>query len=295
MTGFARASGEINTELRNICWQFEIKSVNGKSLDIKIKLPPQYEELSFELKKIASQYLQRGSVSVFLDIKSTQNDAPLYINEELLNSLTNKAIDLYKDNRNDLEKPRSSDLLAMKGVVEIQETPLSETETSLIYQSLKSDFEKLCQNLVQDRKAEGEKIKIALLAILDKIKTITANIEQIAETLPEKIKSKLNEQISFWLSDTSISEDRLAQEVVFYITRADIREEIDRLKAHIKTATEMLNCSEAIGRRLDFLCQELNREANTTCSKSFDIELTSCGMELKALIEQFREQIQNIE
>lgn len=295
MTGFARTSGELNTELRNICWQFEIKSVNGKSLDIKTKLPPQYEELSFELKRIASQYLQRGNVSVFLDIKSTQTDASICINEELLNNLTNKAIDLYRDNRNDLEKPRSSELLAMKGVVEIQEAPLSETEINLINQALKIDFENLCQNLAQDRKSEGEKIKTALLIILDKIKKNTDDIEKIAESLPERIKTKLHEQINFWLKDTSISEDRLAQEIVFYITRADIKEEIDRLKAHTKTATEMLNSSEAIGRRLDFLCQELNREANTTCSKSFDIELTSCGMELKALIEQFREQIQNIE
>ena len=121
-------------------------------------------------------------------------------------------------------------------------------------------------------------------------------IEKIAVTLPEKIKEKLQEQLKQWLDPSvQLGEDRLAQEIVFYVTRADIREEIDRLQAHIKTAKNLLKSNEAVGRRLDFLCQELNREANTTCSKSMDLSITNLGMDLKALIEQFREQIQNIE
>ena len=130
---------------------------------------------------------------------------------------------------------------------------------------------------------------------MEKISAIVQRLEDIANSQPEKIKKKLDEQIKQWLGDANINEDRLAQEVVLYVTRADVREEIDRLKAHIQTAAELLNSSEAVGRRLDFLCQELNREANTTCSKSSDVEQTALGMELKALIEQFREQIQNIE
>ena len=142
---------------------------------------------------------------------------------------------------------------------------------------------------------EGEKIKNALGTILEKINEITLNIEKIFETLPEKLKEKLLAQIKSVSDDISISEDRLAQEIVLMVTRADIKEEIDRLKTHIKSAYNLLESDEAVGRRLDFLCQELNREANTTCSKASDIAITNMGMELKALIEQFREQVQNIE
>ena len=295
MTGFARSAGEFNTDLHNICWQFEIKSVNGKVLDIKTKLPLQYDDLSFELKRIAAKYLQRGNVSVFLELQNTKSDATPQINQEFLYELTNKALDLYRSYSGEVEKPRSSELLAMRGVVEIVETPLSDEDECKLRTALLEDFENLCKKLCEDRRKEGEKIKQALVDILQQINTIVSKVEKIAETLPEKIRAKLEEQLKIWLGDASISEDRLAQEVVFYVTKADIKEEIDRLKAHLKSAREFLDSSDAVGRRLDFLCQELNREANTTCSKSSDIELTACGMELKALIEQFREQVQNIE
>ena len=125
---------------------------------------------------------------------------------------------------------------------------------------------------------------------------MVSKVDEIAQNLPARLKDKLQQQIALWLEPSNqISEERLAQEVVLYVTKADIQEEIDRLKAHIKTAGELLNNGGNIGRRLDFLCQELNRESNTICSKSAEIELTNCGMELKALIEQFREQVQNIE
>lgn len=295
MTGFARTVGELQTDLRNISWQMEIKSVNGKQLDVKTKLPLQYEELGFDLKKIAANFLQRGSVSVFLEIKNDQKEQKVKINDELMNELMTKALDLYFNHQDEMDKPRSSDILAMRGVVEIVDNPLSDDEQNQLKIALLADFEGLCQKLAQDRKAEGSKIKNALLDILQKIEKIVGKVEDIANEQPAKIKAKLDEQLKMWLDDVNVSEERLAQEVVFLVTRADIREEIDRLKAHIKTAEELLGKSEAVGRRLDFLCQELNREANTTCSKSSDVELTSLGMELKALIEQFREQVQNIE
>lgn len=295
MTGFARTVGELHTALRTVNWQMEIKSVNGKQLDIKTKLPLLYEDLSLEFKKIAGNFLQRGNVSVFLDIKNNQNELKVKINNELLEELLQKATDLCFNHPGEVEKPRSSELLAMRGVVDVIDNPLSDEENEQLKTAILADFEQLCQNLAKDRKAEGLKIKDVLLDILQKIAKIVDKIEIIGEELPNKIKTKLNEQLKLWLQDSNISEDRLAQEVVFYVTRADIREEIDRLKTHIKTANELLNSSDTVGRRLDFLCQELNREANTTCSKSVDIELTSLGMELKALIEQFREQVQNIE
>ena len=130
---------------------------------------------------------------------------------------------------------------------------------------------------------------------MTKIEAIVSEVEVVSESLPDKLKEKLMSLVEQHAKDVSISEDRMAQEIVFLVTKADIREEIDRLKTHIKSAYNLLEASDAVGRRLDFLCQELNREANTTCSKACDIAITNMGVELKALIEQFREQVQNIE
>ena len=293
MTGFARASGELQTDLSNISWLFEVKSVNGKALDIKTKLPQTLEDLAFEFRRIAAQYLQRGSVSVYLELKRTALSSTMQVNTQLLQELTQKALEIYRANPNEIDKPQSTDLLRLPGVLEVS-APSEEDEQAL-RQKLLAEFEALCRRLQEDRKIEGAKIKEALIAILQKIGSVAAKVEKIAEEQPAKIKEKLENQIKQWVNPAEVSEERLAQEVVFYITRADIREEVDRLKAHVKTAEQLLESSEAVGRRLDFLCQELNREANTTCSKSSDAELTALGMELKALIEQFREQVQNIE
>ncbi len=293
MTGFARISGELQTETRNVGWLFEVKSVNGKALDIKTKLPPQFEDLSFELKRIAAQYLQRGSVSVFLELNRSEAKADVQINEALLTALLGKALEIYRRSPDEIAKPNAGDLLRMPGVIEAAE--LSAADEELLRKKMLADFEELCRRLQEDRRSEGAKIKIALADILQKISDLVMQVDKIAAAQPAKIKEKLEKQIQQWVNPAEVSEERLAQEVVFYITRADIREEVDRLKAHIKTAYQLLESSEAVGRRLDFLCQELNREANTTCSKSSDAGLTALGMELKALIEQFREQVQNIE
>ncbi len=293
MTGFARVSGKLQTEISDIDWTFEIKSVNGKSLDIKVKLPPAYEDMSFELKKIATQYLQRGSVSVGLDINRSGADAGVQINEPLLKALLDKALEVYAADPERIAKPSAGEILRFSGVIE--PAAISPADDELLRQNLQEGFAKLCQNLQADRQAEGAKIGQALRDILQKISNVAQQVEVIANELPLKVKEKLENQIKQWVNLADMSEERLAQEVVFYVTKADIREEVDRLKAHIKTASQLLNSSEAVGRRLDFLCQELNREANTTCSKSTDAALTNLGMELKALIEQFREQVQNIE
>lgn len=296
MTGFARQSGEVIQENNSLHWTWEIKSVNGKSFDMKIKLPPFLEDLCQPLKNIAAQHLCRGSICAGLDFQNGSENQKLKINQALLGELAQEAIILYKSNSDILQQPAVSELLQIKGVVELEENSLSETATEQLKEKLLADFETLCKKLKNDRRQEGEKIKIALENILSQIKGLVSKVSEISAGLPTKLKQRLEEQLKQWLEPSNqISEERLAQEVVLYVTRADIKEEIDRLTAHIKTAENLLKSSEAVGRRLDFLCQELNREANTTCSKSCDIELTNLGMELKALIEQFREQVQNIE
>lgn len=297
MTGFARENNEFRFEKMGFNWYWEVKSVNNKAIDIKNKLPNWLDgALSLACKNIISQNFSRGSFNVYLDLSSTSETSEVKINDELLQKLTIKAIELYESFGDKLQKPSSTELLALKGVFEVENVVLNEEENDCLVRALLQSFEAACKKLKADRQAEGEKIRTALLDILNNVAKIIAKIEGIAQAQPEKLKTKLQEQIAALLEPSNqISEERLAQEVALYVARADIQEEIDRLKAHLETARNLLTSEEAVGRRLDFLCQELNREANTTCSKSSEIELTNLGMELKTLIEQFREQVQNIE
>ncbi len=294
MTGFARTNGNISLGQNNIAWTWEIKSVNGKSLDLKLRLPSGFDDMSVTLKNKASEILNRGSVSAFLELTTENLSKNIKIDEKLLEDLTLQAVALCQKHP-EIAMATAGELLSQRGVVEQDENTLSEEDLLTLKEKILADFISTCQKLQYDRQKEGEKIKNALGVILEKINEITLNIEKIFETLPEKLKEKLLAQIKSVSDDISISEDRLAQEIVLMVTRADIKEEIDRLKTHIKSAYNLLESDEAVGRRLDFLCQELNREANTTCSKASDIAITNMGMELKALIEQFREQVQNIE
>lgn len=297
MTGFARENNEFRFDKMGFNWYWEVKSVNNKAIDIKNKLPNWLDgALSLACKNIIGQNFSRGSFSIYLDLSSTSETSEVKINDELLQKLTVKAIELYESFGDKLQKPSSTELLALKGVFDVENVVLTEEENDHLVKALLQSFETACKKLKADRQAEGEKIRTALLDILNNIANITTKVEGIAQAQPEKLKTKLQEQIAALLEPSNqISEERLAQEVALYVARADIQEEIDRLKAHLETARNLLTSEEAVGRRLDFLCQELNREANTTCSKSSEIELTNLGMELKTLIEQFREQVQNIE
>lgn len=296
MTGFARQDGALAEGKHQLSWVWEIKSVNGKSLEIKTKLPQAWEELSMPLKNLTAKYLTRGSIGILLDMKDARGNAGIKINGALLDELMKQAIMLYQGHSDILQKPSSSDLLKLKGVIEEEDSSLTEEEQSLLKSELLASFEKACHKMVEDRRREGAAIQTALGNILKEIDDNVHRLAEIAVSLPVRQKVKLAEQVKQWMEPgQQLSEDRLAQEIVLWVTRADIREEIDRLKAHLKTARQLLDSHEPVGRRLDFLCQELNREANTTCSKSGEIELTNLGMNLKALIEQFREQVQNIE
>lgn len=296
MTGFARAETFVSSEGTEFCGCWEIKSVNGKAMDVKFRMPSGFDETSLGLKNILNKYFFRGNFSVNLEWKGLHKDAELNLNDRWLAELTEKAVALYRQYPASIEKATAGELLALRGVIESEESSLSEKQMQDAAEALKNTFDELCRKLHKDRACEGEKIKQALLDILNKISIDVEAIAEIAETLPSDLKKRLEEQMKLWLApENQPSEERLAQELVFYVTRADIKEEIIRLQAHVKTAQELLEEGGAVGRRLDFLCQELNREANTTCSKSCDIKLTNLGMELKALIEQFREQVQNIE
>lgn len=296
MTGFARKNGSYSGNAEEYSWIWEVKSVNGKGLDLKTKLPPKFESLAVVLKNTAAEVLHRGNISAFLEFSSGGEAQKVRINHDLLKELAAVAISLYENSGGKLEKPSSSALLGIKGAVETEDYAADEEEQKKLEQALVSSFAETCRLLKEARESEGDKIKEMLADILAQIKETTAKAEELAAGLPEILKQKLKEQIAALLEPTEgIGEERLAQEAVLLVNRSDVKEELDRLKAHIRAAEDMLEQGGTIGRRLDFLCQELNREANTLCSKSADIGLTNLGMNLKVLIEQFREQVQNIE
>ena len=192
-------------------------------------------------------------------------------------------------------KPNPADLLNISGVVTVKENTPDEAEVAELKAALLAGFKTVAGALAQDRRNEGAKIYDALQNILVQIKQTNDKAAAVYAGVNDKIKAKVISQINELAADVNVSEDRLGQEALLLIMKADVKEELDRLYVHIKTAGELLAESNPVGRRLDFLCQELNREANTLCSKSMDTMQTQYGMELKALIEQFREQIQNVE
>ena len=290
MTGFARTSGHCELGETSFDWVCELKSVNAKNFDFKIKLPYELEQFSNAFKSTAQKYFDRGTFSAFIELCFEKSGKNIKVNQELLDML----LDVASKMKN-VTQPTAGELLAIPGVVEQENFSFDEEKIAQIANVLQGGFEDCCKKLQNSRLAEGQKIGVALNALLQKIKAIVDKIEVIAQNEPQKIAEHLKKQINDFLAENSVGEERLAQEIVFLVNRADIREEIDRLKTHITTAEELLSQGKNVGRRLDFLCQEFNREANTTCSKAWEVEIVNLAMELKTIIEQLREQVQNVE
>ena len=295
MTGFVRQDGVLKLDDKSFSFVIEIKSVNAKGLEIKTKLPQGFDEIEYEIKTKIAQFFSRGTFNLFLSLNAQSLQTDIAINDSLLDILKNKAAEIYLKNSEIFAKPSPAELLKISGVIEKNDDALEEETKSSLYAEVFKTLEVALKKLQADRLAEGQKIANALLNILEQISLRRDEAEKIALNINEEIRRKISEQIETYVADEKISHERLEQEVLFYVMRADIKEELDRLKAHIATAREIFEKGGLIGRRLDFLCQELNREANTLCSKSMNLDLTKIGMDLKALIEQFREQTQNME
>jgi uncharacterized protein (TIGR00255 family) len=288
MTGFARAQGEAP----GISWVWEVKSVNGRALDLRLRLAPGFDAAEPEFRAALTQRCRRGNFSANLGV--TRIAAPaLRINREALSQL----VALINELSGEIEAapPRLDGLLALRGVIETVEDE-DETVIELRRHAVLAGWTAALDQLVAARAEEGARVGAMLKSQLDEMATLVAAAESCAATQPAAIRERLRTALAS-LAELmpSMPEERVAQEVALLATRSDIREEIERLRAHLEQAGELLQQGEAVGRRLDFLCQELNREANTLCSKSADIELTRTGLALKAVIEQFREQVQNIE
>jgi uncharacterized protein (TIGR00255 family) len=288
MTGFARAEGD---EL-GISWVWETKSVNGKSLDLRLRLAPGYDALEPKLRAMLAQRFRRGNISAVLAITRTA-PAAVRINRAALAQL----VSLMKEIAGEMgaAPPRLDGLLALRGVVETiegDEEAVIEGRRSAVLGS----WETAIDRLAAARAEEGARLALLLCDELEEIVALVRAAEDCAAAQPEAIRERLRTMLAS-LADLvpGLPEERVAQEMALLVARSDVREEIERLRAHLEQAKDLLQEGEAVGRRLDFLCQELNREANTLCSKSADIELTRIGLSLKAAVEQFREQVQNIE
>ena len=288
MTGFARAQGEAP----GTSWIWEVKSVNGRALDLRLRLAPGFDAVEPELRAALAQRFRRGNISANLSLSRTTAPA-LRVNREALSQL----VALINELTGEVEAapPRLDGLLALRGVIETVENE-DEAVVEARRQAVLAGWSAALDQLAAARADEGARIGALLKSQLDEMAVLAAAAEGCAATQPAAIRERLRTMLAN-LADLmpSMPEERVAQEVALLATRSDIREEIERLHAHIEQASELLQQDEAVGRRLDFLCQELNREANTLCSKSTDIELTRTGLSLKAVIEQFREQVQNIE
>jgi uncharacterized protein (TIGR00255 family) len=288
MTGFARAQDEAP----GMSWVWEVKSVNGRALDLRLRLAPGFDALEPELRAALAQRFRRGNFSANLAVTRTTPPA-LRVNREALSQL----VALINELSGEIEAapPRLDGLLALRGVVESVEDE-DETVIEARRQAVLAGWNAALDRLAEARAEEGARIAALLGSQLDEMAALVTAGADCAAAQPAAIRERLRTVLAS-LADLmpSMPEERVAQEVALLAARSDIREEIERLRAHLEQAGELLQQGEAVGRRLDFLCQELNREANTLCSKSADIELTRIGLSMKAVVEQFREQVQNIE
>ncbi|MCD7060825.1 YicC/YloC family endoribonuclease [Pelagibacterium xiamenense] len=290
MTGFGRAAAHAEG-CAIVC---EIKAVNGRGLDIRTRLSSGFDVLETDIRRIVGSKVSRGSVSVYLNVQREAGAARLVVNTQALESVL-EAIDALK-HKIDAEMPSIDGILALKGVVDTVDTELSADAEERLHTAIRDCIATAVTGLLDVRRREGEQIAAVIARRIDDIAALTAQAEDHPARSREAILARLKEQVRTLLdSDNGLSEERLHAEALVLATKADIREELDRLKAHVDAARGLLEMGGPVGRKLDFLSQEFNREANTLCSKSNDVGLTRIGLDLKAAIDQLREQVQNLE
>ena len=290
MTGFARSHGTSGPD----AFEWELKAVNAKGFDFRLRLPAGWDDIEAGARKRATELLSRGTVYANLTVKRTGAASIVRINEDVLASILTVASEISA--RTDAVAPSVDGLLGIKGVLEVIEPENDEAEMQAARAAVVASFEQALQSLIDMRKREGVALGQILAQRMDEIESLAKRAEAAPGRKPEAIRARLAEQVAALLETSDrFDADRLNQEAILIAAKADIREELDRIVSHIAQTRELLGKGGAVGRRLDFLAQEFNREVNTTCSKSNDIELTNTGLEMKGVVEQFREQVQNLE
>lgn len=290
MTGFARSNGTSGP----YSFTWELRSVNAKGFDMRMRLPSGWDAIEQPVRAKAAAALVRGTIYANLTVERVGVQPTVRVNDDVLAAILT-TIERLSD-RVQAEPPRLDGLLAIKGVVEVVEPDEHEEERQAAEAVMVAAFTAALADLATMRRHEGKALGRVLAQRLDDMSALAARAEQAPGRRPEAIRERLAQQIASLLDSSSrFDPDRLHQEAVLIASKADVREELDRLHAHVAQASELIAKGGAVGRRLDFLAQELNRESNTLCAKSNDLELTNVGLELKTVVEQFREQVQNLE
>lgn len=290
MTGFGRNDGHDE----RYAWHWEMRCVNGRGLDVRTRLPQGYEELEIAVRDACKKRLGRGSCSVTLTVSKETSDVGLRLNEDVFKQVLR--ISEQASAMANSPMPGLDALLSMRGVVEAVEEEESDEVRSARFNAIMADFDAVLDGVIATREEEGRRLSLTLAKLLKDIAVEVEAIEKAPARTPESIAERLRQQLDRLFAEApQMDEQRVFQEAALLAAKADIEEEVVRLKAHIAAAGELLSSDEPVGRKFDFLTQEFNREANTICSKSNDTNITQSGLALKAAIDRMREQVQNIE
>jgi uncharacterized protein (TIGR00255 family) len=291
MTGFARVAAEHDGSA--LAW--EVKSVNGKSVEVRLRLPQGFERLEPAVRQTVQKRFSRGNFQAALTVaRAAGAQAQPVINEAFLKDIAGLAKRLQEQFG---VAPATADgLLALRGVLDVPEAIETDEARAALDAAITRLLDQALSGLEEARRAEGEALRALLAGQIDAIEALTRQAEADPSREVAVIRAKIAEQVRLLLdASANLDESRLHMEAAFLATKADIREEIDRLKTHVASGRALLAGGGAIGRKLDFLAQEFNRESNTLCSKSNAATVTAIGLELKAVVDQFREQVQNLE
>ena len=290
MTGFARHEGGDDV----MTWVWEVKSVNGRNLDLRLRLPQGFEALEADVRKLVPEHLARGNVQIALVVDRSRLPLRYRVNRELLQQLLGLTQELGDDLA--AAPPRLDGLLAIKGVLEPEEDAEEDAVAEARNAAMLGDLTAALGKLALARAEEGARLETVIADHLKAFDEVVEAAGKSAELQPEALRERLARQVAELLEGSpGLPEERLAQEAALLASKADVREELDRLRSHLESARDLVKAGGAVGRRFDFLCQELNREANTLCSKSVDMDLTRQGLAMKTLVDKLREQVQNIE
>lgn len=290
MTGFARSSATHGGTA--IAW--ELKSVNGKTLEARLRLPPGFERLEQPARLALQRRFARGNIQGQLTISRQTLQAPPVVNEAFLRDLAGLAKRI--EEQFGAAPATSAQLLALRGVLEVSDATESEEDRAALDAAILSALDEALDALDEARRSEGQALDGILSRHIDRIEGLTLQVQADPSRDPAVIRARLAEQVRLLLeSNAVLDEARLAMEAALLATKANIREELDRLTTHVAAARQLLSAGGPVGRKLDFLAQEFNRESNTLCSKANAAAVTAVGLELKVVVDQFREQVQNLE
>jgi len=289
MTGFGAADGALDGGAR---WGWEARSVNGKSLDVRLRTPPGFDGLEAAARAAAGERFARGSITLSLTVSHAARTPRMRVNADALSQALAAATALSA--QSGLAPATADGVLALRGVIEIADDDAGPDDA--LRAAARNGLAAALDALAQARAEEGARLATILKTHLARIDSLSQAAADAVATRDAGLKDRLTAALAVWSEAAPpLSEERIAQEAALLLVKADVREELDRLRAHVDALRALAEGGGPVGRKADFLCQELNREANTLCSKSQDAALTGIGVDLKTAIDQLREQVQNVE